>query len=102
MAEILAVLPLVGGQGGLAHPEFGSSVNPITTRGTDYTHLIITGTPGFSDLPTALDCVVESIKTSQNSSQMVFRATGDCRCSYRKHQNKSVDRGFLLRSKVDV
>ena len=24
----------------LAHPEFGSSVNPITTRGADYAHHI--------------------------------------------------------------
>ena len=35
-------------------PDFGRSVNPISTRGTDYAHLITTGTPGFSDLPTAL------------------------------------------------
>ena len=34
--------------------DFGRSVNPISTRGTDYAHLITTGTPGFSDLPTAL------------------------------------------------
>ena len=35
--------------------DFGRSVNPIsTTRGTDYAHLITTGTPGFSELPTAL------------------------------------------------
>ena len=32
----------------------GGAVNPISTRGTDYAHLITTGTPGFSDLPTAL------------------------------------------------
>ena len=38
----------------MAPPDFGRSVNPISTRGTDYAHLIITGTPGFSDLPTAL------------------------------------------------
>ena len=49
MAEILAVLPLVGGQGGLAHPEFGSSVNPITTRGTDYAHHITASPPGFEN-----------------------------------------------------
>ena len=30
------------------------SVNPISIRGTDYAHLITTGIPGFSDLPTAL------------------------------------------------
>ena len=34
--------------------DFGRSVKPISTRGTDYAHLITTGTPGFSDLPTAL------------------------------------------------
>ena len=39
---------------GCAHPDFGRSINPISTRGTDYAHLITTGTPGFSDLPTAL------------------------------------------------
>ena len=40
----------------MAHPDFDRSVNPISTRGTDYahSHLITTGTPGFSDLPTAL------------------------------------------------
>ena len=38
----------------MTHPDFGRSVNPISTRGTDYAHLITTGTPGFSDLPTAL------------------------------------------------
>ena len=37
----------------MAHPDFGRLVNPISTRGKDYAHLI-TGTPGFSDLPTAL------------------------------------------------
>ena len=41
----------------MAHPDFGRSVNPISTRGTDYARLINTaGTPGFSDLPTALTC----------------------------------------------
>ena len=38
----------------MAPPAFGRSVNPISTRGTDYAHLITTGTTGFSDLPTAL------------------------------------------------
>ena len=38
----------------MAYPEFGRSVNPILTRGTNYAHLITTGTPGFSDPPTAL------------------------------------------------
>ena len=49
--------PVVPGCAGcaMAHPDFGRSVNPISTRGgTDYAHLITTGTPGFSDLPMAL------------------------------------------------
>ena len=45
-----------GCQGSMAPLDFGRSVNPISTRGTDYAHLITTGTPGFSDLPTALKC----------------------------------------------
>ena len=33
-----------GGAGGaMAHPDFGRSVNPISTRGTDYAHLITLG-----------------------------------------------------------
>ena len=47
--------PVVSGCA-MAYPDFGRSVNPIATSGarTDYAHLITTGTPGFSDLPTAL------------------------------------------------
>ena len=33
----------------LAHPEFGSSVNPITTRGADYAHHITATPPGFEN-----------------------------------------------------
>ena len=40
--------------GAMAPPDFGRSVNPISTRGTDYAHLITNDTSGFSDLPTAL------------------------------------------------
>ena len=36
-----------------ADSDFGRLVNPISTRGTDYVHLVTTGTPGFSDVPTA-------------------------------------------------
>jgi len=54
-----------GGAGGaMAHPDFGRSVNPISTRGADYAHLITTGTPGFSDLPTALSAQETSIEIS--------------------------------------
>ena len=40
--------------GAIAPPYLGRSVNPISIRGTDYAQLITTGTPGFSDLLTAL------------------------------------------------
>ena len=33
----------------LAHSEFGSSVNPITTRGADYAHHITASPPGFEN-----------------------------------------------------
>ena len=33
----------------LAHPEFGSSVNPITTRGADYAHHITASPPRFEN-----------------------------------------------------
>ena len=33
----------------LAHPDFGSSVNSITTRGADYTHHITASQHGFEN-----------------------------------------------------
>ena len=60
--HISGVLPLpgvlsLGVPGGTtALPDFGRSVNPISTREKDYAHLITTGTPGFfrpSDGPAA-------------------------------------------------
>ena len=47
-------MPLVDGQGALALPEFGSSVNPIPTRGADYAHEISACTPGFENLKVSL------------------------------------------------
>ena len=38
----------------LAHPEFGSLVNPITTRGADYAHHITASPPGFENPAAAL------------------------------------------------
>ena len=44
-----------GGAGGaMAPPNFGKLVNPISTKGGSLCPLNNTGTPGFSDLPTAL------------------------------------------------
>ena len=38
----------------LAHLEFGSSVNPITTRGADYGQRITASPPGFENLAASL------------------------------------------------
>ena len=38
----------------LAHPGFGSSVNPITTRGADYAHHITASPSGFENPAAAL------------------------------------------------
>ena len=48
--------PVVPGCAGcaMAHPDFERSDNPISTRGTNYAHLITNGIPGFSDPPSAL------------------------------------------------
>ena len=45
-----------GGLGGLELPllVFVRTINPISTRGTDYDHHSTISTPGFSDLATAL------------------------------------------------
>ena len=50
----------------MAPPDFGRSVNPISTRGTDYAHLITTGTLGFSDLPTVLRSATDLLMKSTN------------------------------------
>ena len=58
-----------GGWGGFSPPVFGQTVNPISTRGADYTHHSTTSPPGFSDLATGLICTgyeeFPPIKTSQ-------------------------------------
>ena len=38
----------------LAYPEFGSSVNPTTTRGADYAHHITASPPGFENSAASL------------------------------------------------
>ena len=38
----------------LAHPEFGSSVNPIPSRGADYAHHSTACPPGFENLTVSL------------------------------------------------
>ena len=40
--------------GWASNPEFGSSVNPIATRGADYAHHITASPPGFENPAAAL------------------------------------------------
>jgi hypothetical protein len=48
-----------GGAGGaMASPEFGRSVNPISTKGGRLCPPNNTGTPGFLDLPTDLKSAI--------------------------------------------
>ena len=63
----------VGGvQGTRAPPIFGKSVDPISTRGADYAHLITTvPPPGFSDLPTAL-CKLHGVGTRKRSKVTII------------------------------
>ena len=42
----------------LAHPEFGTSVNPNTTRGADYAHHITASPPEFEIPAASLLCTV--------------------------------------------
>ena len=42
----------------LAQPEFGSSVNPITTRGADYAHRITACPSGFENLAASLQAFI--------------------------------------------
>ena len=51
----------------LALLEFGSSVNPITTRGADYAHHIIASPPGF-EIPAASLMKVPAEKSLQQSN----------------------------------
>ena len=46
----------------LAHPEFGSSGNPITTRGggADYTHHITASPPGFENPASSLHYLIST------------------------------------------
>ena len=58
--DVLVLRPVVsGGAGGaMAPPDFGRSVNPISTKGDRLCPPNITGTPRFFDLPTALYTVL--------------------------------------------
>ena len=58
---LVPVLPLVGGQvWTLVHPEFGSSVNPITTMGADYSHHFTASPPGFENPASSLHYLIST------------------------------------------
>ena len=71
--------PVVPGCAGcaMAHTDFGRSVQ--AGGGTDYAHLITTGTPGFSDLPTALsiklNCRISEALTLHKVQISVYHCT---------------------------
>ena len=88
-----SVVPGCAGLAGcaVAHPDFGRSANPISARGTDYARLITTGTPGFSDLPTALHGRNHGLRTPRediaftarpkiHSHSQIFRYGGSIFC----------------------
>ena len=58
----------------LAHPEFGSSVKPITTRGADYAHHITASPPGFENPAASLYLVVifNPIPTGHGRNQPIY------------------------------
>ena len=77
----LSVLPLVGGQ-------FGSSVNPITTRGVDYAHPITASPPGFEKLAASLNFV--TMRGSNQLSPLENRVTNECKGICRIENNEQV------------
>ena len=55
-----------GGWGALAPPPgFAPTINPISTRGADYTHQSTTSPPGFSDLATGLYSILMCMYQNQ-------------------------------------
>ena len=54
----------------LAHPEFGISVNPITTRGADYAHHITASSPGFEN-PLASLMIGGATPTNQANQSII-------------------------------
>ena len=45
----------------LAHPEFGSSVNPTPSRGADYAHHITACPPRFGNLTASLNWTSDGV-----------------------------------------
>ena len=68
--QVRGVVP-GGAGGGIAPPNFGRSVNPISTRGSRLCLPNNTGTSRFSDLPTALQDRTDKNNTGSNTEDVI-------------------------------
>ena len=66
-----------GSRGAMAPPEFGRWVNPFSTRGRRLCSPNDTGTPGFSDLPTALGPTAQRRNDASILFHMSLTTTAD-------------------------
>ena len=72
----------------LAHPEFGSSVNPITTRGGDYAHHITASPPGFENPAASLRYDFKGVQNKKAFSfKNIFISLCICLSSYKPLTN---------------
>ena len=88
----------VGAGEALASPVLGQTVNPISTRGTNYArHSTMSPLPGFSDLATALWCdhtiVLEQIKTTKSYDHIMEKLV---KTDKKTEINKQSDVNFWL------
>ena len=82
-------------------PDFDRSVNPISTKGANYPHLITTGPLGFSDLPTALEEVEETSDEDEPGMEPIKVANSSpsaTRTSLKKKSKKNMS----LRRKAEA
>ena len=77
-----------GAVGAMASPDFGRSVNPISIRGVDYAHHIITCPPGFPDLLPALTVPLYILKMQLHKK--CFLKKDESTLYYRKIRQKNV------------
>ena len=86
-----------GAEGTMTPPDFGRSVDPISTRGWGWGSLCLPnndGTPGFSDLPTALWCTAQ--QSAQSECCVEWRSVG---VHFLRHKLDISSQWNFLRSK---
>ena len=59
-------------EGTCPHQFLAATLTLSQPGGTDYAHLITTGTPGFSDLPTALSTLESGIEVGPTVINLAF------------------------------